>query len=631
MQFSEGFFEDLASLTEAEQVTWWTEKFSQLTTEEQDQVLEAFRNWEWERAPSNDAELHAWCIEHLDIHIPKIAVCPDHVAPFKFLADLYFERVLSALAMANRGGSKTFMAALWLYLAAKFNPGTEGASVASEQQTKRAYEHLKKIIRAANGVQNEADADEIESSILRETRWKNKSLYEIIIATMSGTSGPHPQKVHTDEVEWIEPPVFQNSRNMSQSKGKVKAQDVLTSTRYRGHGQMQQLWDECDNAIKNGLEPPYERYQWCVFETAQRVDNCQSANPDLPEDQRCNCDKIAKGEWSEGTPRRFSDICQGRLSRSDGWVPLHDLHKTFRTTTRDVWEAQQECIKPSTEGLVIPEYDETRHGIRGFLPDPANGPIYASVDFGGTNPHAVILIQLLMQDVYARGFHQGANEEPTTLLVRGSRVCFDEIYIAEVAPSKLADLVFQKIDFWRAQFPNFHVQRFFYDIQAKGARLEWATHEPPIFLVNFASKDVQLHITYIKDLIEENQFWINLTKAPMLNQELNAWRFPDKTGMKAANVDSPDQPVKDFDHAVDAMRYGLANIRAIELKGQQERGGGDGGGTGSGPSGWGGGGGGGSSGTGSGHSPYQPQGHSPHRPYGPDAQEGGPPTLPQPR
>lgn len=621
MQFSEEFFEDLASLPEAEQVKWWTSKFSQLTTTEQDEVLTAFQNWEWERPPRNDDELHRWCLEHLGIHIPRVAVCADHVAPFTFLADVYFERVLSALAMANRGGSKTFLAALALYLTAHFFAGTESASVASEQQTKRAYEHLKKIIRAVNDVQNEADADEIESSILRETKWVNKSAYEIIIATMSGTSGPHPQKVHTDEVEWIEPAVFQNSRNMSQSRGAVKAQDILTSTRYRGHGQMQALWDECDAAIKNGLEPPYERYQWCVYETAQNVPNCQVANPELPEEERCRCDKIAKGEWSEGVPRRFSDVCQGRLARSDGWIPLHDLHKTFRTTTRDVWEAQQECSKPSTEGLVIPEYDEVRHGIRGFLPDPANGPIFASVDFGGTNPHGVIFIQWLMRDVYARGFHQQANEEPNVLLQKGSRVMFDEIYIAEIAPSKLADLVFQKINFWRHQFPNFHIQRFFYDIQAKGARLEWATHVPPIFLVNFASKDVQLHITYIKDLIEDVKFWLNISKCPMLSQELNAWRYPEKTGMKAANVDNPDQPVKDFDHAVDAMRYGLANIRAMELKGSQQRTEEDGPATGSS--------GGHGSSTGSRYMPQQQ--HYPDKPYGPNAQEGGPPSLPQPR
>lgn len=535
-----------------------------MTREEQDLWLQEYQSWKRVRGPQDDDELHALIVEKFDLNIPRVAVCTDlgHKAPFEFLADLYFERSLTAFAMANRGGAKTFIAALWLWLCATFRPGTEGASVATEQQTMRAYEHLKKIICMDGDVANESKHPDIESSVMRKTIWQNKSLYEIIIATLKGTSGPHPHKVHTDEVEWIDPPVFENSRNMSATSRGILAQDVLTSTRYRAHGLVQAIWGECDDAIGKGFKPPYDRYTWCLFECIENQPNCQVANPDSP--TPCECDKVVKGQWESDEPRRFSDYCQGRCARSAGWIPIEQAHKVFQSTTRDVFEAQQLCIKPSTEGLVLAEFDRERHGVRAYLPNPQNGPIFGSVDFGGTNPHAVVLMQLLKEPVLVHGFHQSSNDEPAILLEPGTRVVFDEIYIAEVAPSKLADMVVDRMNYWRRHFPGFRPVKFFYDIQAKGARLEWAHHSPPIILTNYATKDVQLHITYWKDLFEDNKFFVNVNRCPNLTNEIEAWHYPDN---KAAFVDGPDQPVKDFDHAVDAVRYGLANIRAIERKG----------------------------------------------------------------
>src|SRR5262249_46072386 len=47
--------------------------------------------------PQNDDELHAWIKTNIGVDIPRTSVCEDHVAPFQFLADLYFERTSAAL------------------------------------------------------------------------------------------------------------------------------------------------------------------------------------------------------------------------------------------------------------------------------------------------------------------------------------------------------------------------------------------------------------------------------------------------------------------------------------------------------------------------------------------------------
>src|SRR5207247_802884 len=76
-------------------------------------------------------------------------------------------------------------------------------------------------------------------------------------------------------------------------------------------------------------------------------------------------------------------------------------------------------------------------------------------------------------------------------------------------------------------------------------------------LVNYATKDVELHIQFWKDLLEENQFFINITHCPNICNELESWRRDERTGM----------PVKEWDHAIDSVRYCLANLRRLDQKG----------------------------------------------------------------
>jgi hypothetical protein len=541
---------------------FWTQSFPSKNQDEQDEILLAYESWKAAEGPQTDDELHAFILEHYGMNIPRVAVCADHQAPFKAFSDLYFERVLSAVWMTNRGGSKTQMAALWHLLSAKFK-GVDGISIgAILEHAGRCYDRLIELIRKDGKVNHEEEHPDIVKSLQSETIWANGAKVEIVPGTEAAVNGPHHPHCHVDEQELMKPNVFQESRNISLSKDGNAAQDLITSTRKRAHGQMQNLLNEIKEAERAGFDPPYELYTWCIFECAQNQAHCcQVADPELPAEQRCNCDRIVKGKWESGEARTFKDVCQGRLARSGGWLPLSDLHKTFRTTTKDVWESQQECSRPSSSGLRLPEFERARAGIRHWRPDPTFGPIYGSVDFGGTNPHAVEFMQVLNQPVAAYGFHSTDSEEANMILPEGSHIVFDEIYKAQIAPSKLADMTLARVAFWRNMFPEFRIQRFFYDVQGKAAALEWRAHDPPIPLVNYATKDVDLHTSYWKGLLEDDQFYVDITRCPMLADEIEAWHNPDQ---KPGQVDSPDKPVKDFDHAVDATRYMIANVRSIK-------------------------------------------------------------------
>jgi len=512
--------------------------------------------------PKTDDELHSWIIDKLGIDVPRVSVCPGHDAPFKFLSDIYFERVTTAIGIGNRGGSKTMISAILHLLNSLFHEGCESAQVgAVEPQARRAYTNMKLLLKNHGRVDHFMKHPMLVRSVERETEFNNGSKVEVLIGTPEGVNGPHPNKVAADEVELMDENAFQESRNMSQSKNGILAQDWITSTRKTAHGPMQKLLDENIEAERAGADPPYSVYTWCIFETAAKVPNCQVANPGC--DSPCPCDRVVKGSWDDGSPRRFTDICKGRLSQSDGFLSLHDVHKTFRNTNQEIYEAQQLCTKPETAGLVFPLFERARHGIKWWDPDPSLGAIYQSVDYGSTNPSAVNWYQVIDFDVYAYGYYQQRNEDPKALLPEGTKICFDELYIADVGNVGLANAVVERENLWRKKHPNFRVNRRFADVQNRAGRIDWAQHDPPLLTSWFATRDVKEQIKVCRELFRENRIRVDVARCEMFCEEAEFYHYPKRISQRQ---DDPEIPVDDFNHVMSNFRYCMINLHVMERK-----------------------------------------------------------------
>lgn len=182
--------------------------------------------------------------------------------------------------------------------------------------------------------------------------------------------------------------VTHNSLMMESSKKTpdgefIKAQTLVTSTRKTSDGLMQKIIDECEEAKREGRKPPFRIYNICIKDVIEQVPNCREAYPDLPEEEKCQCHLVQNGEWDDGRPRLFSDVCGGILANAQGYKPITDAHTIFLKSSKHKWEAQQENKRPYVEDITFPEFSRERHGIREFELDPANGPIYCSIDFGG--------------------------------------------------------------------------------------------------------------------------------------------------------------------------------------------------------------------------------------------------------
>ena len=517
-----------------------------------------------EFGPQTDDELHEWIKHELGINVPRTSVCTGHQPPFTFLADLYFERVDAALLMANRGGSKTFLVAVLHWLNSRFKPGVESCTFgATEAQSLRAYAHLKNWIYDEEATRKSGKAvlrPEVTSSLMRETIFANGSRVEVLPGTPAAVNGPHPQKAHADEIELMDDGTWRESRNMTVSKqlrdGRiVKPQDIATSTRKGPTGRMQTLIDEIEAAVAAGYKPPRALYTWCIKETAAQVQNCQIACPQLGPEHRCQCDQVRKGTWDDGTPRLLKDICGGDFHRSRGWQPYGDVVKQFTENDRDTFEVQQLCAKPEMRHHYVPTWNDDRHLIRGFEPDPENGPIFMAVDWGGTNPHAVNWYQLLKFEVEVVAWRSENPGLPKLVrLVEGTLVCFDEIYIAEIGNDRLGDLVIAKEKYWKARYPGFRIYERYADPQGKAARTDWK--EKGLKTSWRATREFEEHIKLVGDLFDDDLFRVVGERCPMFVREIKEWRADPNTG-KQIDV---------FNHCMSNFRYVLANIKKVRKR-----------------------------------------------------------------
>lgn len=523
-----------------------------------------------EFGPQNDEELHAWLITDLGIDVPRVAVCEGHQDPFSFLADLYFERTEAALLMANRGGSKTFLVAVLHWLNSRFKPGCESATFgATEAQSLRAYAHLKHWIYDEEATRKSGKAvlrPQVSSSLMRETQFSNGSKIEVLPGTPAAVNGPHPQKAHADEIELMDDGTWKESRNMTVSKrmpdGRlIIPQDIATSTRKGPNGRMQKLIDEITQAIAEGFKPPRKLYVWCIKETAAQVKNCQVANPSLGDESKCPCHTVRKGEWEDGSPRLLRDVCNGDFSKSRGWQPFGDVVKQFTENDRETFEVQQLCAKPEMRHHYVPNFREEKHVIREFLPDPDNGPIFTSVDWGGTNPHAINWYQLIKHEIDVVAFKQFDPENiHWQRLHEGTLICFDEIYIAEIGNEKLGELVKDREARWNQRLKDagvnkpFKVYERFADPQGKAARMDWKAMG--LRTVWHTTREFEEHIKAVRDMFEDDLFVVDGDRCPMFIKEIHEWRADPKTGNQ----------IDEFNHAMSNFRYAVANIKKIRKK-----------------------------------------------------------------
>lgn len=165
--------------------------------------------------------LHFYIRAFLGFYIPRRRICSDHVAPFSFISDMFFEQVRNSIAFANRNGGKTLDIAILNHLDMAFKSHCEICSAGSTiAQSSRMYKYFTGFHNNNQYLADLLFKDPTKS----ESVYKNGSSIETITGSVKGLNSPHPQKARIDEVELMEWHVLQEGLSMAKSGKGIMAQ-----------------------------------------------------------------------------------------------------------------------------------------------------------------------------------------------------------------------------------------------------------------------------------------------------------------------------------------------------------------------------------------------------------------------
>ena len=308
-------------------------------------------------------ELHQWIAATLHLRIPRRPVCPNHSAPFEYLLRSYFESTGDTVVWAPRGGGKTRLAAVATLLDLLHKPGcTIRILGGSLQQSLRMWEHLLPDLQ-------KTAPDLPQRSLARSSRaifLTNRSAVAVLPQSERAVRGLRVQKLRCDEVELFEPHIWQAAQLITKSKPGINATIEAISTFHVRHGLMHKIIEQSAAAKRRILH-------WCLLEVLEKC----------PAERDC------------GTCPLWED-CQGvAKTRCEGFVSIDDAIAMKQRVSKETWECEMLCRRPSTSGSVFPSFDPDLH-VKDALPElsgGAAGQISLAIDFGFHAPFVCLWIR----------------------------------------------------------------------------------------------------------------------------------------------------------------------------------------------------------------------------------------------
>ena len=203
-------------------------------------------------------------------------------------------------------------------------------------------------------------------------------------------------------------------------------------------------------------------------------------------------------------------------------IPKEEIDKAQKELTEDRFAQEYMADFRKTEGLVYKEFSRDRHIFKGDWKNLGKGydKVFAGVDFGFTNPCAVLTIQ---KDRDKRYF-------VTT-----------EYYQRSNTDAQIADYVASQR--YNVVYPDPESASGVEELKRRGVNIREV----------LKNKDsVRNGINQVRELFKSNRLFIHEMCYNLVG-ELETYSYPDRK----PDHNEEENPIKENDHAVDALRYAL--------------------------------------------------------------------------
>ncbi|MDD4889775.1 MAG: hypothetical protein PHU85_07565 [Phycisphaerae bacterium] len=359
--------------------------------------------------PRTPDELHFLCRTLFGLHLPRSSVCPNHCGPFDYVRDAYFDAFSDAVIWANRGGGKTTLGALVSVLDALYKPGIKirilGGSL---EQSRKMYDAAAGMVLRGGALANclasgvDPHLGRRRGITARTLRFANGSEIEILAQSERSVRGNRVQKMRCDEVELFDTDVWSSCQLVTESKpiqgagvgGWGLAENSptpnpqsptphpppptpdpqpLTPALARGAVEAFSTFHRIGGLMADIVEQANERrspvYRWCVLDVLERC----------PKERSCAACPLAPE-------------CAGRARQADGFFRIDDAIAAKQRVSKELWESEMLCLRPTRRGAVFPTFSRERHTAE--LRPRRGWPIYRAIDFGFANPFVCLWLQV---------------------------------------------------------------------------------------------------------------------------------------------------------------------------------------------------------------------------------------------
>ena len=310
-----------------------------------------------------DVALYVAAMNNATVGTKRICNNPEHVAPFKILSDILLDAVQYYVIWGSRSGSKTYLfggLCTWYKSVAKKQYETKilGGSEGQSLLSYRALQDFSKV--------GDPDNVLVKRLLTSKGEFKDGSSVSILKASSKSVRGPHPQNLLLDEVDEIDPQVYEDALSQPQSKYGHPASLGMFSTNHNVNGQM-------DAALARAADKGHAVYKYCVWET---MEGCK--------DYSCSTCPL-------------SSLCPGKAMKgADGYYKIEDFVEKLNTLSFSTLSRDWLCIKTGMGDTVFEqEWDENIHVVSVPLREE---PVVLSLDWGGTDPFSAGVWQRAPQD-----------------------------------------------------------------------------------------------------------------------------------------------------------------------------------------------------------------------------------------
>lgn len=200
-------------------------------------------------------------------------------------------------------------------------------------------------------------------------------------------------------------------------------------------------------------------------------------------------------------------------------VPPEEIEREKKAKPEDTFAQEYLADFRKQEGLVYKEFDRSKHLFDDFTQRRQIAEVLAGVDFGFTNPSVILRIEHDTDNHYWITSEWYKTQQTNAQLIEYAKTLSVNIFYPDPAePDRIKEM--------------------------SDAGLN----------IREVSKDIEKGIDSVRELLKQDRLHIHKDCINLIN-ELETYRYPDKK----PEHNEPEVPVKENDHAMDAMRYALHN------------------------------------------------------------------------